>query len=845
MFWQLTPLSGSSPVDSILDKENFTLEELLDEEEIIQECKALNSRLINFLRDRIQVEQLLRYIVIEPPEDADSKRAFKFPFVACEIFTCEIDVILRTLAEDEELMNLLFSFLEPNRPHSAMLAGYFSKVVVCLMLRKTVPLMNYVQVHQDVFRQLVDLIGITSIMEVLVRLVGADDHVYPNFLDVMQWLADSNLLEMIVDKLSPSCAPEVHANAAETLCAITRNAPSALATKLSTPSFVARIFGHALEDSHSKSGLVNSLSVCISLLDPKRSAITSPWMHSFRNQLMYEPPIPVNSETINSMLPKLGDLLMLLNVSSDGKIFPTTYGELRPPLGKYRLKIVEFIAVLLSTGNEAAQQELVNSGTIQQVLDLFFEYPYNNALHHHVESIILSCLESKNDAIVDHLLQECDLIGKFLQTDKHPILSGDGNQPTLLAAGKRAPRVGNIGHITRISNTLVQLGSSNGHIQACLQENSEWNEWQANVLQERNAVENVHRWACGRPTTLQDRTRDSDEDDLRDRDYDVAALANNLSQAFGYRIHANDDNEEHGALDRDDEDVYFDDESAEVVISSLRLGDEQGSLFTNSNWFAFEDDDKTGSSPAASSPTEVMNGTANGGNSSSSDDEVVVGEEGELNDNKQLVNSTSTSDAMNGFNNFMSGEDLNPQEEIANASRDTGFFRFDTTESGDLSGGGSLPEWVGWGEYSDLQAGGSSKNPFLDDDCTDVSVASKTEVTDVGTPSNGESTPPSDSLDKMDLSEGTVSSDTNQKSPPVPSLFEEDVEFVGVESEGTEKAMEQALKEGIVGEAGPLQRNIIPKVSATAKENPDDDGAAMEFNDSNYWRVDQEVAVSE
>ena len=34
-------------VDAVLDKENFTLEELLDEDEIIQECKALNGRLIN------------------------------------------------------------------------------------------------------------------------------------------------------------------------------------------------------------------------------------------------------------------------------------------------------------------------------------------------------------------------------------------------------------------------------------------------------------------------------------------------------------------------------------------------------------------------------------------------------------------------------------------------------------------------------------------------------------------------------------------------------------------------------------------------------------------------------
>ncbi|KAL2938346.1 Serine/threonine-protein phosphatase 6 regulatory subunit 2 [Bienertia sinuspersici] len=299
-----------SEVDAILDKDNFTLEELLDEEEIIQECKALNSRLINFLRDRTQVEQLLRYIVEEPPEDADSKRTFKysasydiinaFPFVASEVFTCEIDVILRTLVEEEEMMDMLFSFLEPNRPHSTLLAGYFSKVVVCLMLRKTVPLMNYVQAHQDVFQQLVDLIGITSIMEVLVRLVGADDHVYPNYMDVMRWLADSNLLEMIVDKLSPSCPPEVQANAAETLCAITRNMGSPLAAKLSSPSFVARIFAHALEDSSTKSGLVNSLSVC--------------------------------------------DLLMLLNVTSDEKILPTPYGELRPPLGKHRLKVLFSLA---------------------------------------------------------------------------------------------------------------------------------------------------------------------------------------------------------------------------------------------------------------------------------------------------------------------------------------------------------------------------------------------------------------------------------------------------------------------------------------------------------------------
>ena len=43
---------------------------------------------------------------------------------------------------------------------------------------------------------------------------------------------------------------------------------------------------------------------------------------------------------------------------------------------------------------------------------------------------------------------------------------------------------------------------------------------------------------------MQDRIRDSDDEDFRDRDYDVAALANNLSQAFRYGLYNNDDIEE-------------------------------------------------------------------------------------------------------------------------------------------------------------------------------------------------------------------------------------------------------------------------------------------------------------
>ncbi|KAL6546321.1 hypothetical protein OROMI_022042 [Orobanche minor] len=624
MFWRMAGLSTASPVEAILDKENFILEELLDEDEIIQECKALNGRLINFLRERSNVRQLIQYIVEEAPEDADRQRTFKFPFVACEIFTCEVDIILKALVEDEELMDLLFSFLDTERPHSTQLAGYFSKVVVCLLLRKTTPLMNYIQAHQDIIKRLVDLIGITSIMEVLIRLIGADEHIYANYPDSMQWFEDMNVLEMIVDKFSSSDCPEVHANAAETLCTITRYAPPGIASKISTQSFIGRLFRHALEDSRPKSVLVNLLSVCISLLDPKR--LTSGTYYLYTRQMTNGSGSTANPETVQAMLESLGDLLKLLDISYEGHILLTTYGKLQPPLGKHRLKIIEFISVLVAVSSEVAEKELIFLGALKRILELFFEYPYNNFLHYHVEHIVTSCLESKNPQFVEHLFRDCNLIGRILEAEKNFTLSIDINKPTIAADGKSPPRIGNIGYLTRIANKIIQLGDSNSEIQTFLQGNSDWFDWQTNVLLKRNAVENVFQWACGRPTSLQDRTRDSDDDDYQDRDYDVAALANNLSQAFRYGIYSNDDVEEaRGSLDRSDEDVYFDDESAEVVISSLRLGDEQesGSLFTNSNWFAFEDEktvDEHSSDPISSSTDSEVHDSVK----EADDDDMVI-----------------------------------------------------------------------------------------------------------------------------------------------------------------------------------------------------------------------------
>ena len=273
------------------------------------------------------------------------------------------------------------------------------------------------------------------------------------------------------------------------------------------------------------------------------------------------------------------------------------------------------------------------------------------------------------------------------------------------------------------------------------------------------------------------------------------------------------------------------------------------SLFTNSNWFAFQDE-RVNSEAAGTAPPERMdeinlNGTSSGGNSSS-DDEVVIGEE-ELTVSKNSMVDTSCSKPgpPSRFPGAEPGGDGISNSGL-NASNDLGFFRFATPDTEDMYGDRPLPDWVGWGEASDLQVGGSSLNPFEDNDKSDINDSSQIELAapNVNSPTKGEVCLPNGSPTTTGSSDGSEGSDQSQKTTAVPSLFEEDVEFVGVELEGTEKAMEQALKEGIVGEAGPLKRSVVPKVPE--KENSDENGAGIkEFNDANYWRLDHEVAVLE
>ncbi len=77
----------SASIETLLAKEGCTVDDLLDDDDIIQEFRNGNEKLLNYFK-RDKLKELIDFITVMPDED-DQKRGHKFPFLVNEIFSLD------------------------------------------------------------------------------------------------------------------------------------------------------------------------------------------------------------------------------------------------------------------------------------------------------------------------------------------------------------------------------------------------------------------------------------------------------------------------------------------------------------------------------------------------------------------------------------------------------------------------------------------------------------------------------------------------------------------------------------------------------------------------------------
>ncbi|NXA15097.1 PP6R2 phosphatase, partial [Sapayoa aenigma] len=485
MFWKFD-LNTTSHVDKLLDKEDVTLEELMDEDDVLQECKAQNRRLLDFLCQQRCMEQLVTLITHEPPLDMDEKVRFKYPNTACELLTSDVPQINDKLGGDETLLNILYDFLDHEPPLNPLLASFFSKTIGNLIARKTEQVVIAFLRKKDKFISLVlKHIDTSAMMDLLLRLISC---VEPAALrhDVLNWLNEAKIIQRLVELIHSSQDEDKQSNASQTLCDIIRLSrdqstqlqdipePDPLLTALESQECVEQLLRNMFDGEQTENCIVNGTQVLLTLLETRRSGVEG-LMDSYTQG--FERSYTVNSSILHGIEPRLKDFHQLLLSPPKKSAILTTIGVLEEPLGNARLHGSRLIAALLHTNTPSINQELCRLSTMDLLLDLFFKYTWNNFLHFQVELSIVAILshsvqegkpptseqEGKEEPpngnaapaeppantpeslMVTHLFQKCCLVQRILD-------AWEANDKIQAEGGMRR---GNMGHLTRIANAVV------------------------------------------------------------------------------------------------------------------------------------------------------------------------------------------------------------------------------------------------------------------------------------------------------------------------------------------------------------------------------------------------------
>lgn len=76
MFWKFD-LHTSSHLDALLEREDLSLPELLDEEDVLQECKVVNRKLLDFLLQPPHLQAMVAWVTQEPPASGEERLRYK------------------------------------------------------------------------------------------------------------------------------------------------------------------------------------------------------------------------------------------------------------------------------------------------------------------------------------------------------------------------------------------------------------------------------------------------------------------------------------------------------------------------------------------------------------------------------------------------------------------------------------------------------------------------------------------------------------------------------------------------------------------------------------------------
>ncbi|KAI5920856.1 SAPS-domain-containing protein [Camillea tinctor] len=411
MFWRFGGYANISTIDTILDKPDFQLEDLLDESDLIQELKQHNTKLIEYLREDKILERLLEYVVapkLEPVENSEDdsqeedkkgkslglpfgrprassratedndddeaeKKQNRYAYVAAEVLSSDNWSIYEALMENRVLLRSFWDFLKLPTPLDPLQASYFTKVNESLFDKKTDEMVDMLKSIDNAIPNMLRHVDCPMIMDLLLKIISLEKTDAGQ--GIVEWLYTKDVMPTLLSFLGPEHSWATQTAAGDFIKAIitvSANAsqneqacigPNELTRQLVSKPCIERIIGYML-------GGGNPLTVGVGIIIEVIR----------KNNSDYDPEVGTDSNTqpssrdpiyLGTLLRLFADhvpdfMALVLNAPAQKQRLDSTFGDKIEPLGFDRFKTCELMAELLHCSNMA----LLNAVGSEQLIAL-------------------------------------------------------------------------------------------------------------------------------------------------------------------------------------------------------------------------------------------------------------------------------------------------------------------------------------------------------------------------------------------------------------------------------------------------------------------------------------------
>ncbi|KAK4172594.1 SIT4 phosphatase-associated protein-domain-containing protein [Triangularia setosa] len=404
MFWRFGGYNVST-IDTILEKESFQLEELLDESDLIQELKQHNPKLVEYLREQPVLEKLLQYVVApklepvaitddeeeeeqeddeigKPPvfpttrsrsssratdpsgQEENEKKRNRYAFVAAEILSSDNYSIHEALMESKPLLRNFWGFLKRPTPLDPLQASYFTKVNESLFDKKTGEMLDLLKSFDGAIADILRHVDCPMIMDLLLKIISLERT--ESGQGVVEWLFTQNVMPTLLSFLGPEHSWATQTSAADFIKAIitvSANAsqneqtcigPNELTRQLVSRSCVEQLIQYMLGGGNP---LTCGVGIIIEVIrknnsdyDPEGVDANAP--PSCRDPIYLGTLLRLFADHV----PDFMNLIMKTPVQKER--LASTFGDRIEPLGFDRFKTCELMAELLHCSNMGLLNEV-------------------------------------------------------------------------------------------------------------------------------------------------------------------------------------------------------------------------------------------------------------------------------------------------------------------------------------------------------------------------------------------------------------------------------------------------------------------------------------------------------